>query len=97
MVTRYKSNHGALSTPIYELSDSTLRSFKTITNLSQLANNSQGTPERTAPDQRLFDLLKEYRNRWFVLGVREEGQPILTLALDRIKDLEDLNVFYVEK
>ena len=33
-------------------------------------------------------LLKEYRNRWFVLGVRGDTQPIMTLALDRILDIE---------
>ncbi len=33
-------------------------------------------------------LLKEYRNRWFVLGRKAAGQPILTLALDRIHEME---------
>ncbi|MFA0963227.1 WYL domain-containing protein [Roseivirga sp. BDSF3-8] len=33
-------------------------------------------------------LLKEYRNRWFVLGKRKQKSPILTLALDRIEGLE---------
>lgn len=33
-------------------------------------------------------LLKEYRNRWFVLGRKEANQPILTLALDRIHEIE---------
>jgi len=35
-------------------------------------------------------LLKEYRNRWFVLGSKKESQVILTLALDRIKEIEVL-------
>jgi predicted DNA-binding transcriptional regulator YafY len=30
-------------------------------------------------------LLKEYRNRWFVLGQHKKDQTILTLALDRIQ------------
>ena len=30
-------------------------------------------------------LLKEYRNRWFVLGQHKKDQSILTLALDRIQ------------
>ncbi|PKK37370.1 WYL domain-containing protein [Siphonobacter sp. SORGH_AS_0500] len=35
-------------------------------------------------------LLKEYRNRWFVLGQSHQKQkPILTLALDRIQNLEE--------
>lgn len=33
-------------------------------------------------------LLKEYRNRWFVLGRKAASQPILTLALDRIQEIE---------
>ena len=33
-------------------------------------------------------LLKEYNNRWFVLGCREAQSQILTLALDRIQQLE---------
>lgn len=32
-------------------------------------------------------LLKEYRNRWFVLGRKSSKEPMVTLALDRIKDL----------
>lgn len=34
-------------------------------------------------------LLKEYRNRWFVLGVsHQRHQPLLNLALDRIQNIE---------
>jgi predicted DNA-binding transcriptional regulator YafY len=33
-------------------------------------------------------LLKEYRNRWFVLGRKGDKQPIITLALDRIHEIE---------
>ncbi|MDN5214954.1 WYL domain-containing protein [Fulvivirgaceae bacterium BMA12] len=32
-------------------------------------------------------LLKEYRNRWFVLGRKSAKEPLMTLALDRIKEL----------
>lgn len=32
-------------------------------------------------------LLKEYRNRWFVLGMKKEGREVLTLALDRIQSV----------
>jgi predicted DNA-binding transcriptional regulator YafY len=28
--------------------------------------------------------LKEYRNRWFVLGIKKRNTPVMTLALDRI-------------
>lgn len=36
-------------------------------------------------------LLKEYRNRWFVLGRKSVKHPILTLALDRIHALDISN------
>lgn len=35
-------------------------------------------------------LLKEYRNRWFVLGMKKEGKEIITFALDRIQLAEQL-------
>ncbi len=33
--------------------------------------------------------LKEYRNRWFVLGIRSPDQTLLTLALDRVQAIEE--------
>jgi predicted DNA-binding transcriptional regulator YafY len=30
-------------------------------------------------------LLKEYRNRWFVLGMKRQGKEIITFALDRVR------------
>jgi hypothetical protein len=42
-------------------------------------------------------LLKEYRNRWFVLGRRSSKEPLTTLALDRIKEMKTLlNPVYIE-
>lgn len=42
-------------------------------------------------------LLKEYRNRWFVLGRRSAKEPLITLALDRIKEISIAqNIEYVE-
>ncbi|MEM1405634.1 MAG: WYL domain-containing protein [Bacteroidota bacterium] len=42
-------------------------------------------------------LLKEYRNRWFVLGRRSAKEPLVTLALDRIKEISIAeNIEYVE-
>ena len=32
-------------------------------------------------------LLKEYRNRWFILGMQKKGKEIATLALDRIQNI----------
>ena len=39
--------------------------------------------------------LKEYRNRWFVLGVKKKNTPIMTLALDRIVTIEASDLKYV--
>jgi predicted DNA-binding transcriptional regulator YafY len=41
--------------------------------------------------------LKEYRNRWFVIGVKKKNTPILTLALDRIVSIGECDVRYVSK
>lgn len=38
--------------------------------------------------------LKEYRNRWFVLGVKDKNAPIMNLALDRIVSIQDAAVKY---
>ncbi|MGN6439494.1 MAG: helix-turn-helix transcriptional regulator [Agriterribacter sp.] len=35
-------------------------------------------------------LLKEYRNRWFLLGMHKKDKQLLTLALDRIQKVEPL-------
>jgi predicted DNA-binding transcriptional regulator YafY len=36
-------------------------------------------------------LLKEYRNRWFLLGVNKKGKVVMILALDRIVDFIELS------
>lgn len=41
--------------------------------------------------------LKEYRNRWFVIGVKKRDQPIMNLALDRIINIEDCDIKYVPR
>src|SRR6187455_2566648 len=41
--------------------------------------------------------LKEYRNRWFVIGIQKKDSPIMNLALDRIISLEDCTVKYVPR
>jgi predicted DNA-binding transcriptional regulator YafY len=41
--------------------------------------------------------LKEYRNRWFVIGVKKRDTPILTLALDRIISIKECHAKYVPK
>jgi hypothetical protein len=42
-------------------------------------------------------LLKEYHNRWFVLGVlHHRNKPLLNLALDRIKTFTEHDEDYIE-
>jgi predicted DNA-binding transcriptional regulator YafY len=36
-------------------------------------------------------LLKEYRNRWFILGANRKGKATMILALDRIEHFKELN------
>ncbi|GHN00611.1 hypothetical protein WSM22_21000 [Cytophagales bacterium WSM2-2] len=41
--------------------------------------------------------LKEYRNRWFVLGIKSRNAPLMTLALDRIVEIKNCDVKYIEQ
>lgn len=36
-------------------------------------------------------ILKEYRNRWFLLGINKKNTGVMILALDRIQKFEELN------
>lgn len=40
-------------------------------------------------------LLKEFRNRWFVIGRKKKDAPLMNLALDRIISIEQSNVKFV--
>jgi predicted DNA-binding transcriptional regulator YafY len=43
-------------------------------------------------------ILKEFNNRWFLVGKRKGSQPIVNLALDRIITIDyDLNMPYLEQ
>lgn len=50
-----------------------------------------------APEQYIFHpyLLKEYRNRWFLIGRKENASFITTLALDRVKAIKNSSADYV--
>lgn len=53
-----------------------------------------------APKQHILHpyLLKEFDGRWYLLGWHEQGQFIITLALDRIEDISEANTYtYLEK
>lgn len=36
-------------------------------------------------------MLKEYRNRWFLMGVNKKGKAVMILALDRIEQFKELS------
>lgn len=62
--------------------------YKAITNKTTTLLAYQSFKARAAGDIILYPyLLKEYRNRWFVLGMKKQGKEIITLALDRIKSI----------
>lgn len=44
------------------------------------------------PTQRVYHpyLLKEYRNRWFLIAKPKKGKTLVTMALDRIIDLQEM-------
>lgn len=54
-----------------------------------------------ARDVNSFDFhpyyLKEYRNRWFVIGLKKRNTELLTLALDRIIRIEECSRPYIQK
>jgi predicted DNA-binding transcriptional regulator YafY len=41
-------------------------------------------------------LLKEFRNRWFIVGSANDAKKVFNLALDRIVSVEPVDVKYVE-
>lgn len=62
--------------------------YRAILNKKVLQLNYQSFTARN-PSEMLFHayLLKEYNNRWFIIGKRNGGGPILNLALDRIETI----------
>ena len=62
--------------------------YKNIISKKCISLIYQSFKARTANDIIFYPyLLKEYRNRWFVLGMKKKGKEIVTLALDRIQDI----------
>lgn len=65
--------------------------YKAIINQTTLSLQYQSFKARQAAALVFYPyLLKEYRNRWFVLGKSSKGNTLLTLALDRIQAIEPL-------
>jgi len=65
--------------------------YKSIIERTTLSITYQSFKARQ-PGQLIFYpyLLKEYRNRWFILGMHKKDRQLLTLALDRILNIEPL-------
>lgn len=63
--------------------------YKAIVNESAIVLSYQSFKARAASEIIFYPyLLKEYRNRWFILGMKKQQKEILTLALDRIQQIE---------
>lgn len=64
---------------------------KAIINKRTIELNYQSFKAKTASIIIVYPyLLKEYRNRWFILGASKKGKNLMTLALDRIIDFKEL-------
>ena len=62
--------------------------YKAIVEKKVLLLTYQSFKARAANDFLFYPyLLKEYRNRWFVLGMKKQGKEIITFALDRIQNI----------
>jgi predicted DNA-binding transcriptional regulator YafY len=65
--------------------------YKSIIDSTTLRLTYQSFKAREASDLILYPyLLKEYRNRWFILGMVKSSKEIITLALDRIQQVTPL-------
>jgi predicted DNA-binding transcriptional regulator YafY len=66
--------------------------YKVIVSKTTIQLTYQSFRAKQASDIILYPyLLKEYRNRWFVLGMNKKGKEITTFALDRIQNIVMLN------
>ncbi|MBX3257262.1 MAG: WYL domain-containing protein [Chitinophagaceae bacterium] len=65
--------------------------YKSIIEKSTLTITYQSFKARQAGELVFYPyLLKEYRNRWFVLGMHKKDKQLMTLALDRIQHIDAL-------
>ncbi len=74
--------------------------YKAIVNKTTLTITYQSFKARQSADIIFYPyLLKEYRNRWFILGMKKQGKEIITFALDRIQQiaLHDKELFVQHK
>lgn len=62
--------------------------YKAIVSQTTVQLTYQSFKARQANDILFYPyLLKEYRNRWFILGMKKQGKEIGTFALDRIQNI----------
>ena len=74
--------------------------YKAIVNKTTLIITYQSFKARQSADIIFYPyLLKEYRNRWFILGMKKQGKEIITFALDRIQQIatHDKELFMLHK
>jgi len=72
--------------------------YKAIINKQTVELSYQSFKARSANSFVLHPYyLKEYRNRWFVLGVKNKNAPVMTLALDRIAETKESSIKYLER
>jgi predicted DNA-binding transcriptional regulator YafY len=70
--------------------------YQAIINRNALEFNYQSFKARSANEFTFHPYyLKEYRNRWFVLGVKKKSAAVMNLALDRIISIRPTAVKYV--
>jgi len=63
--------------------------YKAIVGRTTVVLTYQSFKARQANDIIFYPyLLKEYRNRWFVLGMIKKGKELITFALDRIQQVQ---------
>ncbi len=69
--------------------------YKAITNENALQITYQSYKARNSDTFDFYPyLLKEYRNRWFVLGKKNKSQMIYNLALDRIIEIKTSELIF---
>ncbi len=70
--------------------------YQAIINKKTVTLNYQSFKARSANEFAFHPYyLKEYRNRWFVLGIKTKNAPLMTLALDRIVEIKESDVKYI--
>ncbi|MCH2234975.1 MAG: WYL domain-containing protein [Crocinitomicaceae bacterium] len=73
--------------------------YQAILKKIPLTINYQSFKARDAGDMTFHPfILKEFNNRWFVVGKRKSKEPVMTLALDRINSIDfNLGIEYLEE